>query len=117
MHLRKRGDISAIQVKGGSIDILPGTGIRQNRQRIRRHVGIVIVQEYLCQNSRMLERWYEILRDECIFLRSQHSHARRVLWIQWLVLYRDGVNPDAFGLHALDVFHQVVSIGSVIFRF
>ena len=116
MHGREDLDLAGVQVKRRAIHVLRGLGIAQDRERIIRPIAVMVVTNDLRVELRRSEGRAEVLPDELSLLLRGHEHARIVARMQRFVLDCDGVNPDAFRFHGLDVFHEIVRVRIMEFR-
>src|SRR5215813_8919595 len=78
-------------------------------------VAVVVEADDFGRQSCSRQRWTKIITDEIGLFFRGHYHTGRVLRIFRLVLWRQSVNVDALGLHALKILHPVVSVGLIAF--
>ena len=109
-------DGAAVEMEAGAGDVLGGGGVLKDGERVERVVEIVIVEDDPGLDAGLLEGGAEVVLDEDVLLGREHEHAGGVLFVEGLVLDGEGVDGDAFGLHALDVLDEVGGVGVEVLR-
>ncbi len=94
-------DGAAVEVEARAGYIFGGGGITKDGERVEGVVEVVVVEDDAGVDAGLAEVGAEVFLDEDVLLGREHEHAGGVLFVEGLVLDGEGVDGDAFSLHAL----------------
>ncbi len=102
-------------MKGRPINIFFCIGVVQNVNGVIGPVEVVVVHNNFCCDVSRLKCRPQAVFNKIALLFGRHVHTRVIARVQRFVLWGDGCDANALGLHSLYVFYKIFRVGIIVF--